>query len=226
MPTPPVTRRWQRFLRFSVRGLIVLVLLIGAGLGWLVRSARIQREAVAEIKNARGNVAYNWESSNGKWIPAGRPWAPRWLAALLGVDYFGHVVVAFIKPGSTVTDAVMAKVGRMTQLQGVVLFRTSISDTGLVHLSGLRMLAFLYLDGTQFTNAGLASISGLTSLSALGLNRTQVTDAGLEHLRELTKLDFLDLTHTQVTDAGLAQLKGLARLSNLTSGTRMSPTLV
>ena len=140
MPTPPVTRRWQRFLRFSVRGLIVLVLLIGAGLGWLVRSARIQREVVAEIKNARGNVAYIWESSNGKFIPAGRPWAPRWLVDLIGVDYFGHVTVAWIGPSSTVTDAVMAKVGRMTQLQNLIIDYTSVGDTGMVHLSGLRKL--------------------------------------------------------------------------------------
>ena len=27
---------WRRFLLFSVRGLIVLVLVIGAGLGWIV----------------------------------------------------------------------------------------------------------------------------------------------------------------------------------------------
>ena len=33
----PVARPWRRFLRFSVRGLIVLVLVIGAGLGWTVR---------------------------------------------------------------------------------------------------------------------------------------------------------------------------------------------
>jgi hypothetical protein len=50
-------RPWQRFLRFSVRGLIVVVLVIGVWLGWLVRSARIQREAVAAIRIAGGNVS-------------------------------------------------------------------------------------------------------------------------------------------------------------------------
>jgi hypothetical protein len=43
--------RWS-YLRFSVRGLIVFVLVIGAGMGWLVRSARIQCEAVAAIEQA------------------------------------------------------------------------------------------------------------------------------------------------------------------------------
>ena len=67
-----VSRSWRRYLRFSVRGLIVLVLVIGAGMGWIVRSARIQREAVAAIVNDRGGVLYDWEWSNGEFIPGGK----------------------------------------------------------------------------------------------------------------------------------------------------------
>ncbi len=61
----PVSRPWRRFLRFSVRGMIVVVLLIGIGLGWIVRAirgARIQRDAVLAIKNAGGFVQYNGEA--------------------------------------------------------------------------------------------------------------------------------------------------------------------
>jgi hypothetical protein len=50
----PVSRPWRRFLRFSVRGLIVLVLVIGVGLGWIVRRAHIQRDAVSAITKAGG----------------------------------------------------------------------------------------------------------------------------------------------------------------------------
>jgi len=59
MPAGPVSRPWRRFLRLHVRGLIVLVLLIGLGLGWIARDARnvrIQREAVTAIKNAGGRA--------------------------------------------------------------------------------------------------------------------------------------------------------------------------
>jgi hypothetical protein len=49
------THRWRKFLRFSVRGLIVLVLVIGAALGWFVRGARTQRDAVAAIERAGGS---------------------------------------------------------------------------------------------------------------------------------------------------------------------------
>ena len=44
----PISRHWRSFLRFSVRGLIVLVLVIGGWLGWIVRthgfSARLWRQ--------------------------------------------------------------------------------------------------------------------------------------------------------------------------------------
>jgi hypothetical protein len=56
MPAGPVSRPWRRYLRFSVRGLIVVVLLMGAWLGSIVRSARIQREAVAAIRKVGGRV--------------------------------------------------------------------------------------------------------------------------------------------------------------------------
>jgi hypothetical protein len=52
MPAEPVLFRWQRFLRLRVRGLIVVMLVMGAGLGWLVRTARVQRDAVAAIENS------------------------------------------------------------------------------------------------------------------------------------------------------------------------------
>jgi hypothetical protein len=87
-----VSRPWRRYLRFSVRGLIVLILVVGGCLGWLVRSARLQRETVAAIRNADGEVSYDWEWKNGTSIPTNGPKVPHRLVEALGVDYFGHVV--------------------------------------------------------------------------------------------------------------------------------------
>jgi hypothetical protein len=60
MRAETVSRPWRRFLRFSVRGLIVVVLMAGVWLGWIVESARTQRETVAAIKSAGGAVCYDW----------------------------------------------------------------------------------------------------------------------------------------------------------------------
>jgi hypothetical protein len=76
-----VPRPWRKFLRFSVRGLIVIVLVIGGWLGWIVRSARIQHEAVAAIGKVGGFALYDdWHSDdNGRWTSS-KPWPPKWLA--------------------------------------------------------------------------------------------------------------------------------------------------
>jgi hypothetical protein len=238
MSSGPVSRPWQRFLRLSVRGLIVLVLVLGAGLGWLVRSARVQREAVAAVKSAGGSVVYDWAWSNGEFIPAGKPWAPQWLVNLVGVDFFGHVnYVAFWRP-STATDATLEPVGRLTQLEALylpearvdaglahlkglsnvkrlVLSGTQVADAGLVHLKGLTDLSELDLYATNVTDAGLVHLTGLNNLSLLGLAYTKVSDRELEHLSGMASLSSLDLSGTQVTDAGLAHLKDLSKLTSL-----------
>ena len=69
----PGCRPWRRCLRFSVRGLIVVVVLIGGCFGWLARGARIQREAVAAIWKDSRSVWYDWEWSNGRRILACSP---------------------------------------------------------------------------------------------------------------------------------------------------------
>jgi Leucine-rich repeat (LRR) protein len=211
----------------SLRGLIILVLVIGAGLGWMVRSAHIQRDAVAAIERAGRWVGYDWERGDTSDIPTGPTWAPRWLVNLIGVDYFGHVYVVGLFPSSMTagavapdagTDAVMVTVAGLTRLQLLYLSQSSISDAGLKHLRGLTELRSLSLSGARISDTGLAHLKGVTELSQLDLGSTQVTDRGLAHLKGLTKLSGLDLHGTQVTDAGLTHLKGLTSLRQISLG--------
>jgi hypothetical protein len=117
MMVGPARCAWRRYLRFTVRGLLVLVVVIGVWMGWLARSARIQREAVSAITRAGGSVTYDWEWRNGTPIPAGKPWAPQWLVRLIGVDYFDHVTAAQLEGSWSAADAAIVQVGRLTQLQ-------------------------------------------------------------------------------------------------------------
>ena len=216
-------RRPSQSLRFSVRRLIVLVLVIGAGLGWLVRSAHVQREAVAAVEQAGGSVSYDWELRNGKFIRGGKPWVPRWLVNLIGVDYFGHINGVGLNSSSSATDGVLAQVGRLTQLQRLRLDLSEINDDWLAHLKGLTKLSALYLSQIQLSDTGLAHLKGLTNLSYLDISYTQVTDTGLAHLKVLTKLSGLSLSDTIVTDAGLVHLKEQKNLSSLDlTGTRIT----
>src|SRR5262245_24738412 len=96
---------WRCSFRVSVRGLVVFILVIGAGLGCIVRQAESQRNVIAAIRKADGFAIYDWERLNRKLQPIGKPWAPRWLVDILGVDFFGHVVSVSLAPKTDV-DAI------------------------------------------------------------------------------------------------------------------------
>src|SRR5262245_2007903 len=98
---PPDSRRWRLSpRRISVRALMIAVLVLGVGLGWVVHRARVQRDAVAAIEHAGGRVVYDWAWVDGHAAPPGAgPPAPRWLVDLLGPDYFGHPAAIYLIGG-------------------------------------------------------------------------------------------------------------------------------
>ena len=58
-----------------------------------------------------------------------------------------------------------------------------MTDAGLALLKGLPQLQMLYLYGTQVTDAGLAHLKGLSRLRRIGLSDTQVTGVGVARLK-------------------------------------------
>jgi Leucine-rich repeat (LRR) protein len=197
----------RRWLQFSLRTLLVLMLVCGCALGWLrheVQRARAQREAAKPLEELGGDVVYN---------RVGGPVA-YWLGQLLGEDLdFEPTMVSL--DGTPVTDAGLTHLKGLPQLRTLILSHSKITDAGLKHLRGLTRLERLYLRDPQFTDAGLENLQGLTQLTVLDLSSTPVTDAGLMHLKGLPQLRTLILSHSKITDAGLVHLKGLPQLQTL-----------
>jgi hypothetical protein len=102
-------------MRFNVPTLMMFVLILAGVLGWIVYQAHVQREAVAVITRSGGEVGYNWSWSNGRFIRNGTPWCPKWLADLIGVDYFGSAVLVFF-PNDGGSDADLVYIGRLARL--------------------------------------------------------------------------------------------------------------
>ena len=188
MPDHPLPASRRRWLRISVRALLLLVLLIGCWLGWMVRAARIQREAVATIQRAGGSVLYDWEWENGYPKNDG-PWAPNWLVDRLGIDYFGSVVHVEFNVFGTYGMTTSENAGfDATRLRS---YRQRF-DAALAHVGRLRRLQELELSTSEVTDAGLKHLMGLTSLKKLDLENTNVTDAGVQELQKaLPKLEIL-----------------------------------
>jgi internalin A len=176
-------RPWRRILRVSLRSLLVVVIVIGAWLGWIVHSARIQRDAVAAIRKLEGTVRYDWERKDGRNLPNGKPWWPKWLVDQIGIDYFGHV----------------------TQVRLVAV--RDLSDSELTHIAQLSGLEELDLHRSPVTDATLARLDGLTELQSLIVFHTGISDAGLQRLKRLGRLRNLSIENTKVTDAGVEELR-------------------
>jgi len=207
----------------SLRALLIMVLVLGGWLGWFVRNARIQHDAVAAVQRAGGSVAYDIDWRNEGFNPYARPWTPmrlldgklwgtQWLIDHLGIDYFGSVVTVDLIPRrandpARADDATLALVGQLGRLDGLRLTGTAVTDAGLVYLTGLIGLRDLQLGNTQITDAGLAHLKGLKELRGLLLFNTPITDAGLDHLKSLNSLVLLDLAGTKVTDDGVIELE-------------------
>ncbi|WP_406699508.1 hypothetical protein V5E97_11650 [Singulisphaera sp. Ch08] len=240
-PVGLVGRRLCR-TRLSLRVLMILVLAIGTGFGWIVRTARDQRDAVAAIRSVNGSVIYDIDWRNATSNPYLSSWSPlqlydgkigdhtwlKWVVDRIGIDYFGNVVYARLverrtSDRSKTDDALMAHIGRLRRLRTLRLDNTQVTEDGLIHLKGLTGLDSLSLAYTRIDDRGLVHLKGLTSLDSLSLAHTRIDDRGLTHLKGLTGLRSLSLDNTRVSDRGLTHLMGLTGLQTLSlDNTRVS----
>jgi internalin A len=199
MPDRPLKRsQWRPRVLLSVRALMVIVLILGGGLGWVVRCARLQRDAVAAIEAAGGKVFYDWDVSNGLILKPGarRPFL-KWLVARIGPDYVGNVTSVSLQGelGARADDALLTHVSRLDHLEELDLRGNgSVTDAGLVHLRGLTRLRLLDLNASGVQGPGLANLNGLTGLQTLRLEGLPVSDNDLGRLSGLTGLVALSVS--------------------------------
>jgi endonuclease YncB( thermonuclease family) len=104
-----------------------------------------------------------------------------------------------------------------TSLRRLELSGVDLRDDDLAALKGLKELKKLNLRSTLITDNGVAHLQSLPKLEFLNIStsRGRITDAALEALKPLTELEDLDLDRTQITDAGLVHLKGMRNLRRL-----------
>ena len=101
--------------------------------------------------------------------------------------------IVWLKLGDTqVSDATLAQVAKLKNLQKLHLEQTKVTDAGLKSLKGLANLEYLNLYGTAITDAGLTELAGLKNLKTVYLWQTKVTQQGLDNLKKaMPKLDVI-----------------------------------
>ena len=203
MNAPQPKRRW---FQFSLRTLLIAMTVLCIGPGGYVAfeqgKAREKQGAVAAIEKLGGYVFYDEKA----------PARSGLTRLILGDDSFGNVNGVDFNPLKTenrqITGADLRHLKSFPRLNHLVLKNCrQITDAGLAELSGLANLQYLYLNDTPITDAGLVHLARLSSLEELSLTHTQVTGPGLAHLSGLTKLDFLYLYSTGISPAGIDELQ-------------------
>jgi hypothetical protein len=199
---------FRRRFQFSLRSLMLLVVVVAIPCSWFataMKAARRQHAAVEAIEKLGGIVNYDYQTD---WlVPAPQPPAPAWLCERVGVDLLANVTSVGSFKQSEIGDAIMKHLRGFTQLQELDLSGTKVSDDGLEQLKGFTRLQYLCLKGTRVSDTGLEHLKGLAQLQNLDLSRTKVSDAGLEHLKGLTQLQWLWLCETKVSETGFWELQ-------------------
>jgi len=204
MQVKPAWAIGRRRLQVSVRAMIILVLALGAWLGWITRCARVQCDSVAAITRSGGFVCYDERLWSPRQSEGSGLLRPKWLVDLIGVDYLSHVTEVALDRRATDSDLI--QIGRLAGLERLSISGSSITDAGLRHLRGLTTLRQLFLHDTPISDDGLAHLNGLAHLQLLTLVDTGVTDAGLPYLRGLRGLQEVDVPGS-ISDRGIQGLQ-------------------
>ena len=221
----------RRFFQYSLRFLLLIVLVFAIAMAWLTRGARLQEAAVVRLTSyGASHIGYvsAWREDGSPDYRAD-PKQPKLLRDLLGRHYFETVVGV----GAPADDRVLPSLVDLPALRRLTLWRGQFVRPQFDCLQSLRELRSLCLESTNVTDDALAYIGTLYRLEELDLNSTHITDRGLTHLGALSRLRLLVLNNTEVTGAtfdglpaGVTHLIldstnvddiGLARLSGLRS---------
>lgn len=136
------------------------------------------------------------------------------LSVINAADKFGDKELALLEPiaphvvwvdlaRSQVTDAGLAVIAKMTNLERLHLENTKATDAGIARLASLQKLEYLNLYGTKTTDAGLAKLEGAKGLKKVFVWQTGVTQAGAKALEG--KLPGLKV-NVGLTEAEIAKL--------------------
>jgi hypothetical protein len=93
-------------------------------------------------------------------------------------------VVNLKLPNRHIPAALMAEIGKLSELETLDLFGTSVTDEGLAHIRNLQKLSRLGLGDTPITDAGLLHLQPLKGLRHTWLPKQRLSEGAIEKLKE------------------------------------------
>lgn len=193
------SRPQRRWLRFSLRTVLIVLTAFCVWLGWFLFQVEQQRDAVKWILDYGGTVSYDFETDDVGKAEGAQPSAPQWLIDRLGVDFFSSVTHVSDVHHLQISD--ITPLAALKNLKVVDLSGTQVSD--VTPLLDQTNLDWLNLSDTLLNE--VTPLVGLTNLKVLILSGTPVSD--VTKLSGQTNLEHLILRRTQVSDEQIKKLK-------------------
>jgi len=146
-----------------------------------------QQKAIAEIERS-GGMVWTYEQSPGKPVIGVYFANKRMIVQGVkngGPSNFAKVVTFRTNKGLLNIEGVTGMHDlRVTQDSDPDVRESKVTDAGLASLNGLPQVQVVSLWGTQVSDAGLENLKSLTNLTVLDLRETKVTDAGVKKLQQ------------------------------------------
>ncbi len=223
MTTSTVTRPRRRFWRLSVRGLMVLVLVVGGVLGWQARRASVQRRAVAQLVAEGIGTSFDYEyDSEGTYLVNSRPRAPGWLRRAVGDEWFRELASVDVYPGTLkagkLSESAIRAAGSLDRLDKLRVYNVPLTDDEFSRMLSLSRPRQILFQETEVTPAALRRIASLGSVNDLTVRfkRPVCGSSCLPALAEMTRLKRLWLTNLEsFPSEEMAALRPLHRLEAL-----------
>ena len=228
VPDPAVPRPRRRWWAVSLRGLMVLILVVGGLIGWWVRGATLRREAVTTLREAGAVVTFRdepgQEDKAGVWT---------WLYRRTGVEAFREVAgVAFRPPGMKASppvdpaaprpglDETFRALGRLGRVGSVEVWLSAVTPAHLRELAGARVDRLYLVAVPEVTGPMMAEVARIGGLTDLQVNwpKTRMDPAILRAVAAMPRLERVELHGfaaplTEADVAPLAALPGLRVLA-------------
>ncbi len=175
-PRPLVRSSKRRWLRYSLRTLLLSILVLGCVLGWFARlfhDARRQRDIVGLIEVSGGGAWYDDADGSQIGYPSWCEESYRLGILPASLEFHVSYPITTVRFGRSVHKAYITEIRKDVH----------VSPKLLRHVSELRRVKKLYLYGTNTNDECLKPIAAMRQLEVVELTCTQVTASGINELR-------------------------------------------
>lgn len=200
-----------RFFTWKLLAIVAAVIgVLGLTGGIWYHASTAPQRAARVIVEAGGKVRYAHDNPATRIIVSvqltGRAVRDELLAELSPWSYHLPYVTSLDLSGSSITDEALASLDGAA-IRTLRLDQTAITDAGLARLEALPQLESLSLQFTPVSDAGLVTLARLPHLQMLYLAGSNVTPAGVATLADCQQLRYVQLDAGQARQAVLAELK-------------------